>query len=134
MKKILIMTHGELASGFAHTFKMIVGDIADVEALSAYTTLGYDLEKEIKKVMDALSEDDELLVVTDLYGGSVNNEWMMHLSDKRIHLVAGINLAFLVEVCCAGDFTEESINLALENARKNMTYCNETMLTKDIDF
>lgn len=77
MKKILIMTHGELASGFAHTLKMIVGDIADVEALSAYTTPGYDLEKEIKKVMDALSEDDELLVVTDLYGGSVNNEWMM---------------------------------------------------------
>ncbi len=48
----------------------------------------------MKEIIDALCDDEELIVTTDIFGGSVNNEFMKYLSKSNIHLIAGVNLPF----------------------------------------
>ena len=94
MRKFLFASHAYMAYGTKSTLELILGKQDRVDILCAYVEEPYDIEEEIQKKIDGLGEDDELIVVTDLFGGSVNNAFMTTIAKyPRIHLVAGLNLS-----------------------------------------
>lgn len=134
MRKFLFASHAYLAKGILSSLELIMGHQDNVRVLCAYTQDDFDIKQEIKNHIDALSCHDELIVVTDVLGGSVNNEFMSVLgdTDKNVYLVAGLNLALLMSLAARKDedtATETLITECVEEAKETIVFCN-TLLQK----
>ena len=70
-------------------------------------------------------------MLTDILGGSVNNEFMGLLDKYNFHLITGLNLALLFEVvtCPAEDLTANLPSI-VEQAREHIVLCNELVEAK----
>ena len=79
-KKLLIATHSVFADGIKNAMELVTGEQNSVSTLCAYTNDMTEVETPIKEIIDALCDDEELIVTTDIFGGSVNNEFMKYLA------------------------------------------------------
>ena len=125
-KKLLIATHSVFADGIKNAMELVTGEQNSVSSLCAYTNDMTEVETPIKEIIDALCDDEELIVTTDIFGGSVNNEFMKYLSKSNIYLIAGVNLPLLFELIMnlESENTVQMIETAVKNARKQLQYCN----------
>lgn len=96
MRKILIATHGEFAGGLKQTMDFVLGGNEKVGVLSAYTTPDFDMGREAAAVVDELEDGDELIVLTDVLGGSVANAFSGHISHPGVYVLAGVNAPMLL--------------------------------------
>ena len=102
--KIIIASHGRFAEGIMDSLKMIAGEQDHVEPLCAYIDRSVDYSARIRQlVADHDYEKQALLVITDLLGGSVNNEFMRFTEDYPFYLVSGLNLSLLLELALYPD-------------------------------
>ena len=124
-KKLLIATHSVFADGIKNAMELVTGEQNSVSTLCAYTNDMTEVETPIKEIIDALCDDEELIVTTDIFGGSVNNEFMKYLSKSNIYLI-GVNLPLLFELIMnlESENTVQMIETAVKNARKQLQYCN----------
>ena len=125
-KKLLIAPHSVFADGIKNAMELVTGEQNSVSTLCAYTNDMTEVETPIKEIIDALCDDEELIVTTDIFGGSVNNEFMKYLSKSNIYLIAGVNLPLLFELIMnlESENTVQMIETAVKNARKQLQYCN----------
>jgi fructoselysine/glucoselysine PTS system EIIA component len=110
-----------------HSVEMITGKQNHVWTLSAYVDGQRDLKDQIKDILKNLAKDDELIVVTDIFGGSVNNEFMNVLSDHQIQVIAGLNLPLAIELVSTfqtNKDTRDIIESALLNSKNSIKHCN----------
>ncbi|WP_028044510.1 PTS sugar transporter subunit IIA [Candidatus Stoquefichus massiliensis] len=125
-KKIIIATHGELARGFVSALNIIVGDTSRIETICGYLTPDFNLADEIEKIMTSVDFDTtDVIVCTDMMGGSVNNEFVKHLSQYPFYLVTNTNLAFLVDlVLTPGEINTEILNAKVSDEMVSVKYVN----------
>lgn len=125
-KKLLIATHSVFADGIKNAMELVTGEQNSVSTLCAYTNDMTEVETPIKEIIDALCDDEELIVTTDIFGGSVNNEFMKYLSKSNIYLIAGVNLPLLFELIMnlESENTVQMIENAVQNAKEQLQYCN----------
>lgn len=136
MRYLLFASHGRLAEGMLHSVEMITGKQKNIWTLSAYVDDQIDIKSQIKDVLNKLTDEDELIVVTDIFGGSVNNEFMNLLTDARIHLVAGLNLPFVIDLVAkihTKQYTVDIIQNALQSSKSSIKYCNVELQTRTAD-
>ncbi len=81
-KKIIVASHGQMASGILSSLKIIYGESDQVEALDCYVEKDFDLSQKIAALMNKYA-NYELIVITDIFGGSVNNEFLTYLKRKN---------------------------------------------------
>lgn len=126
--KIILASHGELAKGMKNTLNMIVGDQANIKAYSAYDEENIDFVSDINKEIQNRN-DEELIIVTDVMGGSVNNAMTeLVLKNPDVFLVTGMNLPFILSLatyCGRVDF--EAINNLVIEGRKGLINVNEVI-------
>lgn len=125
-KRIIVATHGKFSEGILTSLQMIFGDQTPIECITAYVDKDTDYQGLFRKTV---AENDysttELVVLTDVLGGSVNNEFMKLLPEYPFHLVCGLNLALLLEVAvCPGDMIAEQLPSIVERAREGVTLCD----------
>ncbi|AUJ31027.1 hypothetical protein BSQ49_12350 (plasmid) [Liquorilactobacillus hordei] len=136
--KILCMSHGKMAEGVVQSAKMIVGDVKYLDYVNAYVDKDVDVDNQIKHYL-AENAGQTIIVCTDIFGGSVNNNWLRYMKqEKNIYLVAGLSLPLLIELVLGlGKKSNENINSiierAIENAKNSVKFCNEIdfEVTKD---
>ena len=98
MRKIVVASHSLLAQGFKDTLEFLTGKSDAVNAVCAYVNdNGEGLDAAVEA---ALSGTDEVVVLTDALGGSVNQRFSRFASD-RIHVIAGVNLPLAMTVVLA---------------------------------
>lgn len=126
MQRLVLASHGYLAEGMKNSAQIIVGKSAKIYTICAYAKEGITLESQINELFDSFPEDDEMIVVTDIFGGSVNNEFMQRLQNRRFWLVSGMNLPLVIQLAMAedGGCISESIKEALETGREMICFCN----------
>lgn len=100
MINILLLSHGKLAEEFLNTIKLIMGEQQGVHAI------GLDASESIENFMNRiineyskLNNSDEILVLTDLYGGTPTNAAIYGLLNKynNLEILTGLNLPILLE-------------------------------------
>lgn len=124
MKKILIATHATYAAGIRAAAELILGPQPGITTICAYTE-GIILEKALEEYFEACMPDEEVVVLTDIYGGSVNQACMKYMGRPGVHLLTGVNLALLLQVITMEDM--EELQEAVNEAREQISYVNETM-------
>lgn len=130
MVKYLIATHGEMAEGMKSTLKLLAGERKDIEFLSFYCEKGDAVEK-LKEFFEK-NKDCEIIAFTDLLGGSVNKEVLNFISSK-VHIIAGFNMAVILEVILSVEESVESNRLEeiIQTGRQQLIYVNKIINTKE---
>lgn len=116
--KIFIASHGEMAAGIENTLAILVGNTDKLTVYNAYvdeTTIHEAVQTFLGEV-----KDETVLFISDIYGGSVNQNLMQYLNEDNRFLVAGANLAFVLEAMLKEDLDKESIDELIENSRMAM--------------
>lgn len=125
-KRLLIATHSTFAEGIKNAMELVTGQQDSVSTLCAYTGDMSEVETPVREIVDGLAPDEELIIATDIFGGSVNNEFMKYLSQKNIHLISGVNLPLLFELVSSLDVkdTKKAVEAAVDNSKEQIRYCN----------
>lgn len=56
-------------------------------------------------------------MLSDLYGGSVNQKMYMYLQRPNTYLIAGVNLALLLEVCLRDSISKPYLDRLVRESR-----------------
>lgn len=112
MTNILIVTHGTLANALVQTSELIVGSSSNIYTHSL--NLGDDPEEfsnSVGKSIEELSENDNLLIFTDLFGGTPSNSVMTKLFKlnfpNNIANFTGVNLPLLLEAIPMSNYSSD---------------------------
>lgn len=132
--KIILVSHGKLALGLKDTLEMIVGQIDGLYALAAYSD---GSEDQYLKAIDAIIETDStepILIITDVLGGSVNNEvWQLLATHPQLIVLTGMNLPLLMTlVTYPNQVTLETIG-EIVTAGQQGVMCINQLVTEKID-
>lgn len=101
MTGILIVTHGEMATGIMDSLSLIMGE------QEQYQTLGLkhgddivEFSEKIQAGICALDKGDGVLVLVDLFSASPYNQAALcfnKLKDHCYRLISGVNLPMIIE-------------------------------------
>ena len=135
MIKLLLASHWDLAYGVYISLKIIMVEQKNISTLCAYNKEDFDLKKEVWKIINDLKDDDKLIIVTDIFGGSVNNEFMNNLYRDNLYLVSGLNLPLVMELMLIQDESniDSMIQNALETSIKTIKYCNPIIKAVEVE-
>lgn len=121
MKKVLVASHGHLASGIRSSIEILTGMADMVEAVDCYVD-DSDFTPRIQAFIDSVGPEDEAIIFTDIYGGSVFQKVVLMEPEKRgiVH-VTGMNLGLVIEALLGAEpVTADSIKQCVELARATM--------------
>lgn len=122
MRHVIIASHHRFAEGLADTLEFI-GGVENMRAVCAYVD-ETPLEEQVAAAFASVAPDDEVLVLTDILQGSVNQAFAPYISD-RVFLVTGVNVALCLELALSAEpLSTEIISAALEQARAAMVLVN----------
>jgi len=132
-RKFLIATHGRLAGGVKSSLDVITGAMDSIFLIEAYVDENRSLEDDIKAVLEHVSDNDELIVFSDIMGGSVTNQILQYALQANVHVVSGFNLPLVIEIILSDTDTpaEEVIAEAIENAKQQMVYVNKLLTAQN---
>ena len=85
----------------------------------------FSFEAEVKQIFESFNDGDEVIVITDIYGGSVNNSFIRLLNTYVFHLIAGMNMSLILQIINENRSIEEQIHALLEENKQMICYCND---------
>ncbi|WP_392486160.1 mannose/fructose/sorbose PTS transporter subunit IIA [Haloimpatiens sp. FM7315] len=100
MVGIILASHGEFANGILQSGKMIFGEQENVKAVTLMPSEGPDdLKAKMKKAIDSFDNQDEVLFLVDLWGGTPFNQanTLFEEHKDKWAIVGGMNLPMLIE-------------------------------------
>ncbi len=132
-RKYLIATHGTFAAGIKSSLDIITGVMDNVWLIQGYVDENVSVETEIMKIAEQLNEEDELIVFSDILGGSITNQLLQHLLKPNVHVVSGFNLPLVIDIILADAATpvDQVIDQAIENAKEQMVYVNKLLAAQN---
>ena len=118
--KIFLMSHGSFSKGLFETLEMIYGKQEDIYYLGLYPEQSVEtLEKDFEDNLKSIGNDEEILVLTDLFFGSPFNVVVRFMKKYNIYHLTGISLPLLMEIVlmrsnnvCAEDICKRAIELS----------------------
>lgn len=122
MRHIILASHHRFAEGLKDTLEFI-GGVEHMRAVCAYVD-ETPLEDLVEEAFASVGPEDEVLVLTDILQGSVNQAFASHMGE-RVFLVAGVNVACCLELALSAEpLSAESIEATLAQARASMVLVN----------
>ena len=100
-RKFLIATHGSLSAGVKSSLDIIIGAMDNVFLIQAYVEENVPVEDELNQVLEQVSDEDELVIFTDILGGSVTNQALQYALRPNVYIISGFNLPLVIEVTMA---------------------------------
>ncbi len=128
MLQILVISHGSLSEALVNSAKLIAGETEGVKWLGLYE--GEDIEnfkEKIKETIIEMSQNDEVLVLTDLMFGSPFNLVSQLMDELAFEHITGINLPIYLELLLGRQFNSktELIKNVMMIAEHSVKYVNE---------
>ncbi len=124
-RQFFIATHGGMARGIKESLDILVGNTENVTVINCFTDVP-DPKPFIDEFFKNLSDDDELIVLTDILAGSINQIFIHHLPQRPFHLITGINLPLVLQMalCFDDEVTENFIMDTIEASKNEIKYVN----------
>lgn len=118
MTRFFLASHGHLASGLASSIQILTGDSSRLRVLDAYVD-ERSLEEELEAFYENMEEGDQMILLSDMYGGSVNSIMYPFLTRPNTTLIAGVNLALVIGLLLGGEPLEpDTIKMVVEQSRE----------------
>lgn len=96
---LLLVSHKGIASNLLATAASIINDMP---GNMAYIEIPMDasvdtMKQNIQKKIDEFNPDQDILILTDIYGGTPSNIASCFVTNKHTRLVSGLNLAMIIK-------------------------------------
>lgn len=110
--KIVITSHGDLCEGILSSYRMIAGDTSQFIVLKLDENGIADYSTRLNNVLDKLITDDQIIVLSDIVGGTPYNETLRYVlkHPEKVFLIAGLNLPMLIQ---AGTISDKETDIQL---------------------
>ena len=104
---VVVVTHGQLAAELMNSAEMIVGELPHMAAVSigwhedvdhAREDIGRAIERVQASAGGTESEPADVLVLTDLFGGTPANLGVTFVETDKVEVITGLNLAMLMKL------------------------------------
>lgn len=117
------------------TVEMIAGQQENLEAYEAYEngTSDDSFINDLKNSL-TLSKNDDVIIVTDVLGGSVNNEATQLLKDyPNLTILTGMNLPLIITLVTTvnSGISDEKVSEAIDEGKKGVLSVNKLMTEDD---
>ncbi|MDM7539660.1 mannose/fructose/sorbose PTS transporter subunit IIA [Leuconostoc mesenteroides] len=100
MVNLIIASHGDFAKGILMSGSMIFGEQENVAVVTFLPNEGPDdLDKHYQEALAKFNNDDQILFLVDLWGGSPFNRasLIQKQNPEKMAIIAGLNLPMLIE-------------------------------------
>jgi PTS system mannose-specific IIA component len=126
---IVVVTHGRLAEELVSAARNIVGEIPAIAAVSIGWSDDVSVAKEAVGRALAEAGGGDVLILTDMFGGTPTNLSLPFLSP-RVEIVTGVNLPMIIKLTSLreGDLLE--VARAVRDQGKGAIYVASELLEK----
>lgn len=130
MINILLVTHGDFGKELLRSSEIIIGKVEDAQSISF--NLGESYDELCDRVEDAVSRlsKDDLIVFTDMYGGSPFNAVSKAMKNRNFFHITGINFPLFIDIAVnrnsysMNDLAEKII----KNGKKSVVFVNDRFI------
>src|ERR1700690_2941934 len=96
---MVLVTHGQLATGFRAALDHVVGPQAHLETI----TIGPedDMEQRRSDILSAAARVQDgggVVILTDMFGGTPSNLAISVMDGGRVEVICGVNLPMLIKL------------------------------------
>ncbi len=101
MKKVggVIVSHGQVATELVAAAETVVGELNHIAAVSIGWHDDVELAKDaISKAINQVSQDNGVLLLTDMFGGTPTNISAMFIKPGEVEIVTGVNLPMVIKL------------------------------------
>lgn len=136
MRRFIFASHHKLAYGLKDTVDFLTGSTKTIYEINAYLD---DETKNIDTVVAELfasfDDEDEVVVLVDMMGGSVYQKFYPYMSDK-VHIICGMNLPMALSFVLVPEdecLTAEKVEQVLMDCKNQLVYVNKIAVSVDED-
>lgn len=130
--KIITASHGPLSRAIVESASLIVGKDLSMEIpfiSIEMSTSKDDAQREIDRIFKSFAPDDDVLALTDVYGGSITKFLAENIGIRRLYVISGVNLGMLLEAYFMKDSMDinELVDHLLSTGKDGICYVNSLM-------
>lgn len=136
MKRIIVASHGPLSRAIIESAALIASEnaVKNIYSISVTMDTSHDeVIREVNKVFNEFDQNDEILALTDVYGGSITTVISEYIGIRSLHIITGINLGMLLETIFMLDQMEisELIEHLMQCGKDGIRYVNEELYSSE---
>lgn len=128
MEQIVIITHKTMAKGMAETIEFFAGKVKNLHYICSYLDNKNEFPtNELTSLIKTFKPTDQIFLLTDLLGGSINQHCSQLIKDHHINVITGINLTLALSIILnpAESLSDDQINKLVDEAKTQMIYMND---------
>lgn len=129
MIQIITASHGPLSEAIIKSASIIAGSNKTKNLRCIQITMETTLEEirnQINEILDSFDETDEILALTDVFGGSITRVITEYIGVRKLHIITGMNLGMLLEALFVKDnfSIEELVDYLLHSGKEGIKCVN----------
>jgi PTS system mannose-specific IIA component len=132
---VVLVSHGDLASGLLRAAEIIAGKIENTVTVDISPRMGMEeIHSTVEAAIRTVDTGKGVLLLIDMFGGTPSNIGLSFLATHEVEVVTGVNLPMMVKLPIARQEMSlpELAKHLLEYGRRNITNPGD-MLKKKAD-
>lgn len=109
--QLILASHGDLANGIKSALNVIFADSIPVKVDTFGLKTGENVEDLFNQVNQCVESVDDVVILTDVLGGSVDNELSKLATRDGVKLITGMNLPLVLQLCIGGSNSTGDIDV-----------------------
>lgn len=136
MRRFIFASHHKLAYGLKDTVDFLTGATKTIYDINAYLDdETKDIDTVVAELFASFDDEDEVVVLVDMMGGSVYQKFYPFISEK-VHVICGMNLPMALSFVLASEeerLTSEKVEQVLMDCKNQLVYVNKMAASVDED-
>lgn len=136
MRRFIFASHHKLAYGLKDTVDFLTGATKAIYDINVYLDdETKDIDTVVAELFASFDDEDEVVVLVDMMGGSVYQKFYPYMSDK-VHVICGMNLPMALSFVLAPEdecLTSEKVEQVLMDCKNQLVYVNKMAASVDED-
>lgn len=136
MRRFIFASHHKLAYGLKDTVDFLTGATKTIYDINAYLDdETKDIDTVVAELFASFDDEDEVVVLVDMMGGSVYQKFYLYMSDK-VHVICGMSLPMALSFVLAPEdecLTSEDVEEMLMECKNQLVYVNKMAASVDED-
>ena len=131
--KIILVSHGDFAAGLCSTLTNFFGAGNVYSACVSLENGAETLHTAVKAYLEEWGDEEQVVICSDIKGGSANQNAFQYMSRPNTFLVSGMNLSLGLQLMLRESVTAEELRDIITQAKEDMVLMNDQVFAMDED-
>lgn len=129
MNRIILASHGGMSAGALDTAELILGEVPNLYAVSTTRDETETIIQEATRLLESFSPEDKVYILTDVLGGSVNNDMLSLIHEyEDITVICGMNMGLVLSLATQDEpLSDEELEDVIQQSRAQLVDCTRVL-------